>query len=279
MLVVLPDWLKQLYDTEVVRRVKNDPRTIPGTALGVSPDDVQHQTIGWGQAEFDEPWGNLSPDDRALLYAYFLQRGHLEELTEAFRMLFSDSHPKGELIVVDLGCGPCTGGLAIAGALGSDSRFDYIGVDRSRAMRSLGEQLAKATHGFDEASQIDHHWYADVSEVDWTSTLGWRPVFIIASYLLASPTLDATKLVADLDNLLKELGRGSVTVLYTNSITLDANYNFPEFKNALLGVGFRIVTDDEGVINIQRWAGQRSRRLRYALFHRPEQSMLPLGVD
>ena len=210
MPVELPPWLKRLRRSEIIERVSNDRRTVGETVLGVDRDVAQQMGAGWGQAEFDEPWGNLSPDDRVLLYAYFFQLGHLEELTEAFRMLFPGGPPKEEPVVVDLGCGPFTGGLAVAGVLGPGRRFDYIGVDRSQAMRCFGERLAVAAECLPEAPPIDRHWFADVSSVSWSSAPGWRPVFVIVSYLLASPTLDVVALIANLEGLLRKFGQGPV---------------------------------------------------------------------
>ena len=144
MPVELPQWLQDLRRSEIVERVRGDPRSTGGTYLGVSRDVAAREVVGGGQADFDQPWNGLSAADRVLLYAYFNQLGHLEELAEAFRMLFANGRRPENPIVVDLGCGPFTGGLAIAAALGREHRLDYIGVDRSRAMRELGERLASA---------------------------------------------------------------------------------------------------------------------------------------
>ena len=165
------------------------------------------EAVGWGQADFDEPVGALSAEDRALLYAYWNQRRHLEELTEAFRQLFGTNRPAEPLIVVDLGCAPFTGGLALAGQLGHQEWFDYIGVDRSRTMRELGEQLAVAAESAPGTPRIGRHWAADISSVDWRQPPGWRPVIVIVSFLLASPTLQVETLMAELEHLLEKLSR------------------------------------------------------------------------
>ncbi len=113
MAVSLPEWLKELRNTEIVRRVHNDPRSTAGAVLGIAREAAM-EAAGWGQADFDSTWGSLTAEDRVLLYAHFFQKGHLEELYEAFRQIFADTHPDNP-IVVDLGCGPFTGGLALAG--------------------------------------------------------------------------------------------------------------------------------------------------------------------
>ena len=275
---MLPGWLEELRRSEVTRRVKNDPRSTGETVFGIDSDTAMHEAAGWGQADFDESWRDLSPDDRVLLYAYFLQIGHLNELTEAFGQLFGKSEIPENPIVVDLGCGPFTGGLAIASQFPHDAQMDYIGVDRSNAMRRLGKRLAAAAEMVRELPRIRRHWAADVPSVSWNEAPGWRRVIVIVSYLFASPTLDVDALVLDLDHLLTKLGRGSVTVLYTNSTRDEANRNFPKFRTMLCDRGFRLHTEGEGSIDVERRQDVRIRRLRYALFYRSEQPTLQLRL-
>ena len=284
MPVELPQWLNILRREEVIDRVRNDPRSIGATFLGVTSNIAFDEVIGGGQAEFDEPWNDLSGDDRVLLYAYFNQLGHLEELTEAFRMLFANSSRPENPIVVDLGCGPFTGGLAIATAFGRESRLDYIGVDRSRAMRKLGERLASVAAVLDETPRIDLHWSRDISSVQWGSPQSWRPVLVIVSYLLASPTLDATGLIGELEGLLMRLGRGAVTLLYTNSPWSVANRSYPGFRKALQDAGFELIADERGRVEVDRWSGTQDRKIQYALFRRrgiysDRQSLRALRAD
>ena len=87
MPVALPQWLKGLRRSGIVERVLSDPRLTGDTPLGVDREVAVREVIGGGQADFDQPWDDLSADDRVLLYAYINQPGHLEELVEAFRML------------------------------------------------------------------------------------------------------------------------------------------------------------------------------------------------
>ena len=271
MPVELPHWLQELRKVEIVDRVRADPRSRHGTFLGLTRAEAM-ACIDWGQAQFDEPWGDMSPADRAILYAYFNQKGHLEELTEAFRMVFANQMPDVP-IVIDLGCGPATGGLALAGVLDPPA-FDYIGVDQSVAMRDLGERLAASAP---RLNAMRRRWASDLHSVEWNMAPGWRPVLVIVSYLLASPTLRPAELVHHLDALLARLGNGRVTVLYTNSPRPDANRNFPAFEEAMRQAGFDMPADGTGEIIIDRLAGERHRQLRYAVFHRPAKRTLQLG--
>lgn len=271
MAVELPEWLEALRRAEVIARVRDDPRSASGRFLGLSRSDAL-DAIEWGQASFDEPWGTLSPADRVLLYAYFNQKGHLEELTEAFRMIFANTAPE-DPIVVDLGCGPATGGLALAGVL-DPAIFDYIGVDSSETMCSFGEHLAGCAP---RLNGMRRRWANSLASVEWGRAPTWRPVLVVVSYLFASPTLRAVQLVDHLNDLLAKLGRGRVTMLYTNSPRDAANRNLPAFQHALGRAGFEMPADGMGEIIIERLEGDQRRRLRYAVFHRPAASRLRLG--
>lgn len=273
----LPAWLKQLRKIEITQRVNHDPRSSLGRFLGVSKSVATEEVAGGGQADFNGPWNHLSPDDRVLLYAYFFQLGHLEELIKAFGMLLAEGSPTEKPIVIDLGCGPFTGGLAFANALGSERQFDYIGVDRSDAMRRLGERLAAAAEQCNEGFQINRYWTSDISSISWSHPPSWRPIFVIVSYLLASPTLVAGELLTDLKQLLTKLGQGPVTILYTNSQRPEANKQFSDFAKVLLDAGFKKLKDDIGTIEVERIHGTQDRRLRYALFYRPARNILTLG--
>ena len=91
--MTLPEPLLDLRRDEIVLRVQSDPRSVGDLVLGVDRDAAL-DAIDWGQANFDEPTGMLSAEDQVLLYAYFNQLGHIEELSEAFRQIFSQSSPR-----------------------------------------------------------------------------------------------------------------------------------------------------------------------------------------
>ncbi len=276
MHVLLPQWLRELRASAVISQVMDDPRSTSGRVLGVSVDNAK-QAVEWGQADFDKSWRNLTCEDLVLLYAYFFQLGHLEELIAAFRQLFNSEARPEKPIIVDMGCGPFTGGLAIGSELGGSERFDYIGVDQSSTMCEFGERLAEAAECYCEMPQVTRHWATNIPSIQWQEPPSWRPVIVIMSYVLASPTLDAERFVAELNRLLCRLGRGHVTVFYTNSPKPGPNRSFKRLTTALGAAGFDLSTENVGTIEIERQGDVRRRRLRYALFSRQERVKLNLG--
>ncbi|GEN13557.1 hypothetical protein SAMN05443572_1011512 [Myxococcus fulvus] len=273
----LPPWLEALRQQHVINRVRSDPRTTANSLLGVSPNRIFDEVINGGQADFDVPFEELTGADRALLYAYFNQKGHIEELSAAFRMLFTLTTSIENPVVIDLGAGPCTAGLALAGALGPTTPFTYIGIDRATSMRVLGEALAVASGA--NMKHVTRYWHNSIQSVPWTKPPSWRPTLVILSYLLASPSVDAATLVRDVDNLTARIGRGPTTIFYTNSLRPDANRSFPVLRAALAGAGFSLIADDQGAIEVSRRGQMQNRSFRYALFHRQARTILKLREE
>ena len=83
----LPNWLQSLRKSQITDLVNSGPGTQGDYFLGIHRDEVCKQVIPYDQADFNKPYKHLTPADRCLLYAYFNQLGHLEELFEAFRQL------------------------------------------------------------------------------------------------------------------------------------------------------------------------------------------------
>lgn len=272
--MAIPIWLARLRRQEIIDVVKNHPNTHNGLVLNLSRQEIVDKAICSGQADFDAPYLHLNGAERALLYAYFNQLGHLEELIEAFTQLFRNVCPPDPLIVVDAGCGPFTGGLALSAVI--NTPFSYIGVDRSVSMRDLGEQLARSAQDLGVLTCSDRQWVADFDSIKWHRPPDWRPILVVASYLLASPTLDVAAFVRNIEGVCNLFGRGPVTVLYTNSALPRPNRSFPLFRNGLRDLGFKIIADDQGEITIERFQELRTRQLRYALFQRDAQTILKL---
>lgn len=264
---MLPDWLQMLRRTFIVRPVMDHPRSTSDLRMGFDSSEVYNRIIRGGQAEFDQAYGKLDPSDRALLYAFFLQKRHLEELVGAFRLLFPNGLPDN-LTMLDIGCGPATAGLALAGAVGTTKPFRYYGIDRAASMVQLADELlveAKRLAAF--------HPRAVATLSDSLSGVGparpsWNPLLVVTSYLHASPSLDGPRLIIELDGAFERFGRGPVTFLYTNAERESANVNWPSFQAELRTRGF--VEHEAGLGQI---AG---RSLRYSLLHRPPRSTLDL---
>lgn len=264
-----PEWLKKLLRDKIVDAVLHDPRSKQNRPLGHSSDWIFHDAIGGGQAPFDEPIADLSGDDRALLYAFFNQKRHIDELLHAFGQLFRERSNAGCPTLLDIGCGPTTAGLAFAAATGPQHAFRYFGIDCYQSMRDLGRRLmdeARALDALHPATQVE--FSRSLDDVCFGSIRG-DLTLVIASYLLASDTLDIPLIISEIGAALTRIGPGPALVLYTNSANPIARRNFPLFQSELAKQNFRMETErTERFTDTDR----QPRDIHYALFSRPAQS-------
>ncbi|WP_144241617.1 class I SAM-dependent methyltransferase [Janthinobacterium agaricidamnosum] len=267
-----PDWLTGLIQTEINDAISNDNRTTSTTFLGYPRDRVFTDIIMGGQADFDHPlpqW-KLKAADVVLLYAKYNQGRHLDELIHAFSSLLGPNQKITKPTILDIGCGPFTGGLAFAAIQNSDEPFRYFGVDRSKAMIQLGESLAeaaKARGAFHPKTTFKFD--TDLANFDFGPIRGEMTI-VIASYLLASPSLDVKSLVTSVSDALARIGPGPCAILYTNSSRPEAREKFPSFKEALLRLGFKLVTEDIAPFH---HTSKKVLDLHYALLLRTEASI------
>jgi hypothetical protein len=270
-----PSWLARLRTEQVVRKILQDQRTDTSKDLflGVPKDTVINDVIGCGQADFREPFGSLSTRDRAMLYAFFNQKGHIAELLDAFNQLLGSYKFEDPPILIDVGCGPFTAGLAFACQLTKGQIFSYIGVDRAEAMMDFGETLAI---GGGSNIRCDRFWTNSLTTIPWPYAVSYRPVIVVASYLLASPTIDSAKLANEINTALSKISLGHTIILYTNSTRVQPNQGLTKFSSALESYNFKEIINENGFIEYNTYSGAECRRLRYALFERKEQDTLSL---
>lgn len=269
-MVAVKAWLTKFRREQIVLPVRGDPRSVedkPSNELliyGYRSNRIFNEVLKGGQAEFDEPFEQLSPRDRVTLYAYFNQKAHVEELVCAFDQLFKGGLAQ-DARVVDIGCGPFTAGLALANVLGHGMTYHYYGVDRSSAMRTLGQDYSNAVRQLGEWPAHGNIEFAiSVSDVGLVLKPSNAPLIFVLSYLLASRSVDCSRLVGEIQHLCERSGPGPVLVLYTNSTKEGPRQAYPDFERCMLDAGFERLIEEPSTIQVS----QGDRDLHYALFRR-----------
>lgn len=263
----LPQWVIELRRELIVTPVQQLPNTYGDFFHGVHKDEIFKEVIGGGQANFDEKWKHISSENRVLLYSYLNQLRHLNDLYLAFKMFLKGEKPV-DPVVIDIGCGPFTGGWALMAALNCDYKFSYLGLDFSKQMRDFGEIIARNASFKVNRIQIERFWASDFNELGFNEILSYRPVIVIVSYLLASSNLDEVELVANLNVFISTFSKGPVTLVFANSVLNEYNKKFPTFKLALEKNGLKEVMG-----GIDKLEGG-SKNLKFAIFHRNIQNVL-----
>lgn len=261
-------WLEDVRRAEIIAPVHARSDRQNNEQLGLSFEEVREHVIAHGQADFCSPYVSrlrpsivITQDDRALLYAYNNQPGHLAELQEAFTDLFGALFPDG-MVVLDLGCGPATVALAL-GAVVGPQRFRYVGVDRAPPMLRLASHLVSAARGQGAwNATTTFEFLGDLGELPVAKT-SWDPILVVTSFLHASPTLDSPVLAKSVIAALERIGGGDVTLLYLNAIGTSANSSWPAFEAVLCGAGFENRASGKATIR-----APRQRNVTYALLHR-----------
>jgi hypothetical protein len=115
------------------------------------------------------------------------------------------------------------------------------------------------------------HFGEDLDQHDF-GKIRWDLTLVVASYLLASPTVDVEALVRSVLWALERIGPGPAAVLYTNSAKPGPNEKYPRFREALVAGGFEEHRDIR-----ERFENTRNPTdLRYALLFRQPSTTLKL---
>ena len=157
--------LADVFRKEVIQSLRDDDRTDwPELVLG-NPMDGNMTFINYGRIDFSQPklvlskkrgdMITLSAMDQVRLYCHYIMR---RQYCNA-KTLFSSYRPwlaalaeqcGGRVLMVDMGCGPGTCGLAFSEVMGDAvPHFLYRGIDVSTAMRTMAERLMTPVVGKD----------------------------------------------------------------------------------------------------------------------------------
>ncbi|HEX4055345.1 MAG TPA: class I SAM-dependent methyltransferase [Tepidisphaeraceae bacterium] len=240
--------MEELFRKHVLRRVCDDPRTDwddgNNVSLGYPFTVIRDEVIQKGRADFGEPhrnskYGDLTPEDKVLLYCFANMRLHFFEALQAFghyksklQELFSSDQ---RTVIADLGCGPGTAGLALSDCL-KQPKLRYIGLDIAKAMRRKARNMLEAA--------IEEQLLADGSKIRTVASWGklanvpsrfkkTKDVLFNATYLFSSDSLS----VDDVCNAVMAFKNSSrvrrLLFVYSNTRADAANAKFVTFKTQL----------------------------------------------
>lgn len=242
--------IEDLYRAEVTRKVHRDKRTDweegKNISLGFPFNVICDDVLEKGRANFttpheDDEYGTLTAADKVLLYCHVFMKRHFFEALATFRAyksslkeLFDSGR---QTVMIDLGCGPGTAGLALCDCF-ECPRVKYVGMDISPAMLSKAKSILIAAQ--DES--LLHEKSRIATTASWTTVAKVPSTFdepinlvVNATYLFSSNSLevdDACKAVmAFKDSAHVQQFR----FVYSNTTTEIAGEKFRAFKKALKG--------------------------------------------
>jgi SAM-dependent methyltransferase len=249
--------IETLHRDQVILPIINDKRTDPpeNVWLGYPFKVIHDEVIKMGLADFTvghehEQYGDLTPDEKVLLYCFVNMKLHFFETLSTFRAfkptlreLLDSPRPP---LMIDLGCGPGTAALALADCLGQPT-LRYFGLDISRAMLKKANSMLTAA--------IDASLFARNSQVLTTSS--WqtlrkapeeftkaRNVFFNATYLFASKSLDVDDVCGVVTAFLESPRVHKLVFIDANSTAEIAREKYALFKKHMKGMFTRTDLED-----------------------------------
>jgi hypothetical protein len=238
--------MNEVFNAEVNTPVLKHAKSTTGTdnkLMGFPFDFVRTEIIESGRADFSssyihEDYGTLSSVEVALLYCFVNMKKHFYSSYANFRLseqrlteLF-DEHD--QVVLIDIGCGPATSGLAFA-ELFKGRQFKYYGIDRSVAMRNKARSMMRAgkKHG------LVHKATSVVCHESWNNVgheFGENSAVVINfSFFFASPFLKSKDIseLADFYFSIRHSGDSNVQISYTNSVKDEASESYKRFISRL----------------------------------------------
>lgn len=193
-----------------------------------------------GRTDFRYAYNEISPCEKVLLYCFFNMKKHFftsyavfERILPSLKTVFDNEDYRP--IMIDLGCGPMTSGIAIADLMMSSTAkalsFTYVGVDIAPAM------IARAKKFEDSPlfSNTSFYYWEDWNEIDFSvlySVAGKNnPVVFNASYLFASDSLDSEELAGLVSDVVKLWDH--VYLIFQNPDNDIRNVKYIDFKSRL----------------------------------------------
>lgn len=233
-------FMYSFFQESIVTKIKQHPLTTQNRLLGYSNDIIRSEIIKYGRANFNQPYQNLSLEDKTMLYCYFNMRKHyftsrfVFDKINNFHQWFPQNNPT---IFIDLGCGPLTSALGLADyysiKTNTPLKFNYIGIDISTSM------LAKAN----EFSQIDY--FNPDSQFtfiqDWNDLPKLLPslveidtkIIFNASYLFASDSLEVANLANVINKVTGLYPNNQILFIFQNPNNPNRNRKYTLFKSQL----------------------------------------------
>lgn len=136
------DRFDAVFDDLVATPLHQDPRTSqPDQPLGFDHDHHVLNVVAYGRTQFNTATGPFTTADKVNLYCYYQLRNSYADGLHMFaeydtylRQLFAQCNHRVALI--DIGCGPMTGGLAFQRHFDTIANFyfHYVGIDVAPAM-------------------------------------------------------------------------------------------------------------------------------------------------
>lgn len=191
-----------------------------------------------GRGDFSKPSGDITAEDKVMLYCFFNLKKHFFTSYAVFQNVINSlkeffKSPDYKPVVIDLGCGPMTSGLALADLIfttrGTAITMSYVGIDIAIPMMKKAKDFMSLPIFSTETTFDFFESWNELSAKRLNGIAGTNnPIIFNASYLFASDTLDEQDLAHYVSNVAKSYK--NVYFVFQNPNREDRNIKYIQFK-------------------------------------------------
>ena len=205
--------------------------------FGYTIQQAADEVIGKGQADFDEGYEKLTPEQVVKIYCYCNMRMHYFSSISLFErsdLVNQFYQTNGRIKFIDIGCGPGTSGLAFAEHIytttGLPSVFDYFGIDTSNVMKQQAQDMMVNSVFVNPSTT---NFFSDITQVSSNYLDNASCIIVNTCYVFASQHLDLDRLAEYLNNLNKKFPYIPKYLLFQNPNNDYVNRRYFEFRELL----------------------------------------------
>lgn len=229
---------EKLFEDKFLHYIKNHNSTDwHQVLLGYNSFTIRNEIINFGQAHFDDTYGNLTANDIVKLYSYFNMRKHYYStlyLLERFNHIHEFHGTNGRIKFIDVGCGPATSAVALIDHLHTINldkvSFDYFAVDYYQSMREEAEYMMENEVYEDIGSNF---YLQKLGDINYDLLNNANSIIINTCYLFASDSLDEEELAQDVLNIRRVKPEVKFYILFQNTSDETKNEKYNNFKEYL----------------------------------------------
>jgi hypothetical protein len=252
----MPSTLSGFFENSVVQPFTSHPPTEPWDKLVRTTGWEYHksQILDRGRTEFDEPFKNLPPADKVLLYCYYYMQMHVASTYHVYQWASATIGLPLAVpgtVLLDFGSGPLTLPVALAwhnisngqGRIGRPAVLNYVGIEKSKAMTAKAASFAEHKGLFDRASRFSfvesfiHHQEICRCLDAWLGLVPQGPATVVLnfSYFFASHSVNPTEVLEVVRLLLRRYERCAFWIVYQNPCHSGLAQKWLTFKAGLRG--------------------------------------------
>jgi len=246
--------IEDIFDSKIISKIKDLRETSFHEIILGRESQSLRVVINYGRANFDEPYEDVSADEKVLIYCYLNMRKHFFTKIHILNMINSSSVGgffKERIFIscanlIDVGCGPLTAGLAYADFMRTNftsKKINYYGVDISESIIRKAKDFSTSTI-FTNDSKFS--FFPNWRNISLNFENG-QPIIFIFSYLFANLN---EKLTIDLAEFTQEIiskfeKNSPIILMFQNPVNSERNTMFDIFFSKvnikIIGTGIDIV--------------------------------------